>query len=157
MHRGREARLDRLIRRTGEGNRAAVERHRLLRARAAIGAAIRWSLAHRGIDPARAAALLVADEAAAELAALGDPPLRPCAERPANGRALSDGCDPPDDPESRDDVECPGDPDSGFDSRIGRLVARYRGDLPADPDLARASLAELFAWCIAAADGPGST
>lgn len=145
MHRGREARLDRLIRRSGEGDRAAGERHRVLRAHAAIGAAVRWSLLQSGIDPARAAALLVADEAAAELAASGDPPLPPCAEPPAGERAPADDSDPPDDPLSR------------FDGRIGRLVTRYRGDCAADPDFARASLAELFAWCIAAADGAGST
>ena len=83
MHRGRKARLDRLIRRAGEGDRAAVERHHLLRAHAAIGAAVRWSLARSGIDPAQVPALVVADEAAAELAASGDPPPPPSAEPPA--------------------------------------------------------------------------
>src|SRR3954451_25383236 len=96
MHRGREARLDRLTRRTGEEDRAAVERHHILRARAAIGAAVRWSRAGQGIDPPGAPALLIADEAAAdlaaELAASGYPPLpsddewpgarAPCAPNP---------------------------------------------------------------------------
>src|SRR5829696_8085298 len=139
MQRGREARLDRLIRRTGEGDRAAVERYRVLLARAAVGAAIRWNLARLGIDPARVAALRVADEAAAELAASGDPTLPPCTERRAGEPALSDNFASPDDPGSR------------FDSRIERLVARYRGRGRPAPDFAQASLAELFAWCIASA------
>ena len=58
MHRGRKARLDRLIRRAGEGDRAAVERHHVLLARAAIGAADTLEPRASGIDPARAPALL---------------------------------------------------------------------------------------------------
>lgn len=145
MHRGRNARLDRMSRRAGDGDCTAVERRRLLLARAAIGAAIRSSLERQGIDPARAAALRVADEASAELAASGGLPSQPCAERPSGNHSRSDD---------------PGSPDgsaSGFDGRIDRLVARYRGGLPTEPDLARASLAELFAWCIAAADDTDST
>jgi hypothetical protein len=137
MQRGRKARLDRLIRLAGEGDDASVERHRVLLARAAIGAAVRWSLAHQGIDPARAPALLVADEAAAELAASGHPPPRFSAERPASERDLS------------------ADPLSCFDDSIGRLVARYRGRAREAPDLARSSLAELLAWCIAGTDTDG--
>jgi hypothetical protein len=145
MHRGREARLDRLIRRGGEGNRAAVERHRLLLTHAAIGAAIRESLARSGIDPGRAAALRIADEASAELAASGDPPPWLCAARAGGEHDSSDA------PESLADAE------SRFDDRMGRLVARCRDDPPTEPDFARASLAELFAWCIAAADRTRST
>lgn len=137
MHRGREARLDRLIRRTGEGDSASVERHRVLLARAAIGAAVRWRLAQAGIDPARAPALRVADQACAELAASGDPPPRFSAELPACDRDL------------------PADCESSFDDSIGRLVARYRGSGRAAPNFAQASLAELLAWCIAAADRAG--
>jgi hypothetical protein len=44
-----------------------------------------------------------------------------------------------------------------LNDRLGRLAARYRGDPRAEPDLAQASLAELFAWCLAVDDGLGST
>jgi len=138
MHRGRRARLDRLSRHAGEGGRAAVERHHLLRAHAAIGAAVCWSLARRGIDPSRAAALVVTDEAEAELAMLGDPPPLPAAEPSAWDRNLSP------------------DPLLRLNDRLDQLAARYRGGGEA-PDFAQASLAELLAWCIAADDGAGST
>lgn len=139
MHRGRKARLDRLTRRTGEGDSAAIERHRMLRARAAIGAAVRWSLARQGIDPARVPALLIADDASAELAASGDPP-PPCSAEPAAG-----------------DNGAADNPGSLFDDCILPLVARYRDGSRTEPDFARASLAELLAWCIADADHAGST
>lgn len=134
MHRGREARLDRLSQRAGGEHGPDAERRRVLLARAAIGASVRCGLAQRGIDPARAAALRVADEASAELAASGDPPPRFSAERPACDRDLLD------------------DAQARFNDNMGRLVARYRDLAAAAPDLARASLAELLAWCIASAD-----
>lgn len=137
MHRGREARLGRLIRLAGEGEGASAERHRVLRARAAIGTAVRWSLARQGVDPARVPALRIADEAAAELAALGDPPPEFTAEPPARD------CDP-----STDPLSC-------LEDRIGPLVARYRGSPRTSPDFAQVSLAELLAWCIAGADSGG--
>jgi hypothetical protein len=137
MQRGRRARLDRLIRRVGEGEGEVTERHRVLLARAAIGAALRWHLARQGIDPADAPALRVADQASAELAASGDPPPRFSAELPACDRDL------------------PADRGSSFDDSIGRLVARYGGSGRAAPNFAQASLAELLAWCIAAADRAG--
>jgi hypothetical protein len=40
---------------------------------------------------------------------------------------------------------------------MARLVDRYRDSGAAAPDLALASLAELFAWCLARADSAGST
>ena len=138
MHRSRKARLDRLIGRAGDADDAAAERRRALRARAALGAAVRWTLAQSGIDPARAPALRVGDEASAELAVAGDPPAEPAADPAADDRNSS------------------ADPLCGLDDRIGRLVACYRDGVRADPDFARASLAELLAWCIAASDGSGS-
>ena len=138
MHRGRRARLDRLSRHAGEGGRAAVERHHLLRAHAAIGAAVRWSLARRGIDPSRAAALVVTDEAEAELASLATRRrFLPPSLRHGTATCRPTRC-------------CASTTDSD------RLAARYRGGGEA-PDLAQASLAELLAWCIAADDGAGST
>lgn len=140
MQRGRNARLDRLTRRAGTEDSAAAERYHLLSARAAIGQAVRWSLACRGIDPSRAVALRLADEAAAELAVLGSPP--PLAPADPPGR----GGDPASDPVAR------------FGDRMGRLAAQYR-DRGEVPDLAQASLAELLAWCIAHPEeaGTGST
>jgi hypothetical protein len=139
MHRGRRARLDRLSRRADDRDSAAAERYRVLAGRAAIGAAVRRSLARRGIEPSRVAALAVADEAEAELVMLGDPPPPPAAESSAWDRDLSP------------------DPLLRLNDRLGRLAARYRGDPRTEPDLAQASLAELFAWCIAADDGTDST
>jgi hypothetical protein len=138
MHRGREARLDRLSRRVGEGDYTAAERYHVLRARAAIGAAVRWQLAAAGIDPQSVPALRVAEEAAAELALLGDPPLSG-PRREQGGRTSS------------------GDLETAFDHRLDRLAARYRVGPRTEPDFARASLAELLAWCIAAGEGVGST
>jgi hypothetical protein len=153
MNRGRRARLDRLSRGVREAD-AAVERYHVLRARAAIGDAVRRHLAETGIDPHSVPALRVADEAAAELARLGDPPPLPGPAREPGGRSAA------------------GDPETALDRRLDRLAARYREspgrespgrdgaehdgagrDSPrAVPDFARASLAELFAWCIAAGE-----
>jgi hypothetical protein len=165
MHRGREARLERLTRRGGEGDRDAAERHRLLAARAAIGAAVRWSLARHGIDPADAAALRVADEAAAELGTGGperwtDTPTVPSpvipGSSPRRGR-LGRGRDDRDvtAEQPAGDRDRSAGPLSLFDDRIDRLVERYRGRVRTAPDLARSSLAELLAWCIAGGDGSG--
>ncbi len=139
MHRGRKARLDRLIGRAGDADDAAAERRRVLRARAAIGAAVRWSLAQSGIDPARAPALRVADEASAELAAAGVPHHASCADPPPCDR------------------NPPADLGICLDEGISRLVQQYRGGVRTAPDLARSSLAELLAWCIAGARRANST
>jgi hypothetical protein len=141
MHRGRETRLARFRHDAARADDALSERRRTLRARAAIGAAVRRSLTRAGLDPNRAPALRVADEAAAELAALGD-----------DAAAQSDDRRPP-------AVErgAPSGAGSGFDERMARLVDRYRDSGATAPDLAQASLAELFAWCLARADSAGST
>jgi len=141
MHRGREGRLGRALTRVHGVDRAAAEHRGALRARAAIGEAVRWSLAQLGIDPARAVMLRVADDAAAELAAMCNTQELRRADRQA---PQHDGAALPDD-------------DGWLDRDTSRLIARYRtGELP-DPDPARASLAELFAWCIARHDGVGAT
>jgi len=91
---------------------------------------------HAGIDPARAVMLLVADEAAAELAAIPDTPELEQADAAVVARAADS------------------DPDalSRFQAKMHNLVRRYREGDEFDP--ARASLAELHAWCLAAANGP---
>jgi hypothetical protein len=73
-----DTRLDRVeARRTAaaaDRGSAAIRRRRMWRAEAAIGALIRRALARGGIDAARATRLCIADEAAAALSALPDPP-----------------------------------------------------------------------------------
>ncbi len=95
----------------------------MLRAEAAIGAVIRDALARAGVNPAHAARLGLADEAAAELAALPD---MLASRRAASGRAS--------------------DPDP-FEARILALVRGFADGHP--PDFAGASFAELFAWSLA--------
>jgi hypothetical protein len=136
VHRGRECRLGRLAA-PARHTEISVAHHRCaLRARAAIGAAVRNCLVHAGIDPARAVMLLVADEAEAELAAIPDTPeLERADAAVAAGAADSDP-----------------DAVSRFRTKMHDLVRRYREGDEIDP--ARASLAELHAWCLAAANGP---
>ena len=141
MHRGREARLGRALARVLRPDQEAAEHRGALRARAAIGEAVRWSLAQIGVDPARAVMLRTADEAASELAAMSD-----TQEMWNDDQKAS----------QRDDDLSP-DGDEWLDEATRRLVERYRsGEFPA-PDLAQASLAELFAWCIARHDGAHAT
>src|SRR5260370_30400092 len=133
MHRGREGRLHRALTRGSRADRAEAEHGGALRARTAIGEAVRWYLAQMGIDPARAVMLRVADEAAAELAAMCDTQELREADREA----------------SEHDDDAPQDDDAWLDEATRRLVERYRSGVLPEPDPARATLAELFAWCIA--------
>ena len=136
MHRGREVRLGRLAAPARHAEISAAHHRSALRARAATGAVVRDCLVHAGIDPARAVMLLVADEAAAELAAIPDTPELEQADAAVVARAADS------------------DPDalSRFQAKMHNLVRRYREGDEFDP--ARASLAELHAWCLAAANGP---
>jgi hypothetical protein len=131
VRRARDARLARLARLAGcfkEPRSRESERRRRLSARVAAGALIRESLARRGLDPARAPALSLA-ESAAELAHDAPAPDRPS---PAPDR---------DTPAER------------FAARIAAIAERLRER--GEPDLARASLAELFAWCLCAPSACG--
>ena len=140
MHHGREARLGRAIRKARRAERAALDPDGAVRARAAIAAAVRWSLLRSGLDPDRAPALRVCDEETAALAAVPDT----AGSLPAEQRTPPCGGGAPAGAPSR------------FDAAIGRLAARYRDAGAVEPDLARASLAELFAWCLARAEAAGS-
>jgi len=135
VHRGREVRLGRLAAPARHAEISAAHHRSALRARAAIGAAVRDCLMHAGIDPARAVMLLVADEAAAELAAIPDTPELERADAAVTAGAADS------------------DPDavSRFQANMHDLVRRYREGDEFDP--ARASLAELHAWCLTAASG----
>jgi len=141
MQRAHERRLGRVLAPIRQADRAAADYRNALRARAAIGAVVRWSLAQRGIDPTRAVMLCVADEAASELAAMGDTQeLRKAdQEIPEHGDAA------------------PPDEDDWLDDGTRRLIERYRSGQLREPDLAQASLAELFAWCIASPASAGPT
>src|SRR5216684_129778 len=109
MHRGREGRLHRVLTRVRRADRTEAEHRGALRARAAIGEAARWYLAQIGIDPARAVMLRVADEAAAELAAMCDTQETREADRQV--------------PQRNDDP--PQDDDAWLDEATRRLVERY--------------------------------
>jgi len=132
MRRDREARLARVAAARGRAERADEQRRRTLAARVAVCTLVRGELARRGLDPAGAAALRLGSEAAAHLAGLGDAPAPP-------------GSDP-----------APGGGGPGpaaaalFEAKILGLARRYweegAPDLP--DNLATASPAELFAWCL---------
>jgi hypothetical protein len=96
---------------------------------------VRRKLVAAGIDPARAPALRLVDRAAAELIATGEVSPRAGPTPAADARADNDR-DPPERAAAL------------FAERIGRLAARYRDDPHTVPDIAQASLAELFAWSI---------
>jgi len=134
VHRGRKVRLGRLAARGSHAEISAAHYRRALRARAAIGAAVRDCLVQAGIAPARAVMLRVAGGANAELAALPDTPKL---EREDAAVAGAGHRDP--------------DGDRSFQVKMHDLVRRYREGDEIDP--ARASLAELHAWCLAAANG----
>jgi len=51
----------------------------------------------------------------------------------------------------------PPDDDDWLDDGTRRLIERYRSDQLREPNLAQASLAELFAWCIASPASAGPT
>ncbi len=125
MKRSLEARLDRQAGRVTSADDIARERRCRWRRRAAIGAAVRCWLAQAGIDPARAVMLRAADAAGARLA------------------ATQDATRVPPHPDKSPPEHC------WLDPATARLVERYSSGELREPDLAQASLAELFAWCIA--------
>jgi predicted nucleic acid-binding protein len=122
-----DGRLTRLNRSGADGISGPSERD-ALEARIAIGALIRERLMHAGLDPAAAPALLLCEAAASRLAALGA--REPRAAEPQTAPATSDA--------------------DGFVARIREIIERRSETGP--PDLAAASLAELFAWCLATPD-----
>lgn len=131
MRRSLKARLDRRVARVTWADEVARHQRCAWRVLAATGAAVRWWLVQMGVDPARAVMLRVADEAAAALAALPD----------SAALRQADGEEPPANALPHGHL--------ALDPATARLVARYQsGELP-DPDPAQASLAELFAWCLA--------
>ncbi len=119
--RTRDERLARIEASRKRAKKSGSERRRALEAQQALAAVIREGLEERGLDPARAAALSRTERAAAT-----EPDPR-APKDPAQAR----------------------DPDSGltlFWARLGRLAERFCER--EEPDLARASLAELLAWLL---------
>lgn len=135
MARKNEARLAHLSAETARAAAREADHRQALRARVAVGAMIRAELARRGIDPASARALRHCDEAAAELAGLGD----------ADGPVRDDG--------AAADNEAAAD---AFAARMISLTQRVADETAPDgvPDLADASLAILLAWCLGTARLP---
>lgn len=122
----RNARLARLAAPTGPADPGATRERRAQRALLAVCGAISDGLARAGVDPASAAALRHRDEAAARLAALGNTPelRRADAEVAVSDNGAADG----------------------FAVKIADMAKRYSEGYR--PDVANASLAELFAWCL---------
>jgi hypothetical protein len=105
-----------------------------LRATIKVRALVGDALTQAGIDPVRAQALRLGEAAElppAAAAPLPDPLPASGAREPFAGFAASD--------------------DDGlagiFAAKIGEMVRRYQDG--SEPDVTKASLAELFAWCLA--------
>jgi hypothetical protein len=113
---------------------AEILDRRALRARIKVRAIVGDALARAGIDPARAHALRLGE--AVELPPAGaaphpDPLPASGAREPSEGFAAFD--------------------DDGlagmFAAKMGDMARRYQDG--SEPDVTKASLAELFAWCLA--------
>ena len=96
-----------------------------------MGSVIRSALARAGVDAAQATRLILADEAAAALAALPD---MPEPQRSDGGLPAA--------AEARDRART-----DAFTPKILALAEGFAKGPP--PDFANASLAELFAWSLA--------
>jgi hypothetical protein len=105
-----------------------------LRARIKVCAFVGNALAQAGIDPARAPALRLGEAAELPPAAAAphpDPLPASGAREPSEGFRASDD-----------------DGSAGlFAAKMGDMARRYQDG--SEPDVTKASLAELFAWCLA--------
>jgi hypothetical protein len=133
MSRPLDTRLDRIegqrMATAAEPGSAAIQS--ALRAKAAMGAAIRSALARAGVDAADATRLAFAEEGEAPPAAIPD--TAESQREDANGAPLANADDGP-------------RPDD-FESKILAMARRFAGGQPLD--FANASFAELFAWSLA--------
>ena len=107
----------------------AIDRRRMWRVEAAMGAVIRDAMARAGIDAAIARRLRLADEAAAALTAIPDTPELRHADARNDASAHGYGV--------RGDAFMP---------KILAMAQRFTDGL--SPDFANASFAELFAWSL---------
>lgn len=111
-----------------------AERRSGLRAKAAMAGVIREALLRAGGDATTCRALRMAEEAAAELAAIPDTP----ALRRADRRLLAGDAD-----------ETSIAAIDAFDAKMSDLVSRYRSGRFDTPDFASESMATVFAWSVA--------
>ena len=117
-------------------DRQAAHYRKTLRAIVAICEAIRERLLLMGLDPALAVSLLRGEQAAAHLAAIPDSVTLRAADE-----AMTRG-------DQKDDTGAV----SIIIGRMQRMAVLYRDG--AQPDLANASLTELFAFCFAMEKSP---
>jgi hypothetical protein len=103
-----------------------------LRATARVCAMVREAVQSVGIDPLEILALHQADQAAAELAALGDSPKLKRADEAVDKAEASRG---------------QGDPRDGLATELSRVAQRCTDNSAPDP--VTSSLAEWFAWALA--------
>jgi hypothetical protein len=109
----------------------AASHRKTLRMRATICEFIRERFLLMGLDPALAVSLHIGEDAAAELAAIPDTEALRTADEAITHSDLDDA----------------GEAASSFNAKIQRMVADYSEG--AQPDFARASVAQLFAFCLA--------
>ncbi len=138
MLRGLEARVDRVGVPLRHAERAAIGRRVVLRAHAEICAFVRAAAAEAAIDPARISALRLGDEAAAELAALGDTP----ALRESDLVSDRAGRRPGEHERAAEQWE----------SKLARLAADYADGSHPDPE--RDALISWHAWAPVRQSGP---
>ena len=134
MTRARDTRMARLEAPAARADAAEILDRCALKARIKVRAVVGNALAQAGIDPVRAQALRVGE--AVELPPAGaaphPDPLPASGERePFEGFVASD-----------DDGLA-----SIFAAKMGDMARRYQDG--SEPDVTKASLAELFAWCLA--------
>ena len=128
MARARDNRLTRVAGSAARSGSPATRDRLAMEAWAAMAAVVRDGLAQAGIDPAGVRALQLASDRDA------DPPLR-------SGEPLEEFVAPDSDGLA-----------SKFADRIGNIVRIYQEGR--EPDFAKASLAELLAWCLSRTNQP---
>jgi hypothetical protein len=127
----RLARVETAVSATHPADRQAASDRQELRTYVKICEMIRGRLLLMGIDPALAVRLKLGEEAAAELAAIPDSEALRAADDAITHSGLDDG----------------GEARSKFAAEIERMAAYFCEGF--QPDFANASLAELFAFCVA--------
>ena len=134
MARARDTRMARLGAPAERADSAEILGRCALRATIKVRALVGDALAQAGIDPARAHALRLGE--AVELPPAGATP-HPDPLRASGAREPSEGFAAFDD-----------DGSAGlFAAKMGDMARRYQDG--SEPDVTKASLAELFAWCLA--------
>jgi hypothetical protein len=137
--RARDTRLARLTARGARADSAEAVDRCALRAWVAVRAVVNDGLAHAGIDPARARALRLAPHPGP----LAPPSLTLPRSRGREGWGQSEPREPFEEIAASDSDGLA----SVFAAKIDDMTRRYQDG--SAPDFANASVAELFAWCLA--------